>query len=110
MPKLWMSGVGTLCAIAHYRVALYVNNLYDFKVQIKIRSLKIDYHVNEKNNMYCADNILTFGVYSSLFAPNKHLIRLSLVLQILETNLASVCCSRIYLIKIKCPFEIIIHY
>ena len=24
MPKLWMSGVGTLCAIAHYRAALSV--------------------------------------------------------------------------------------
>ena len=23
MPKLWMSGVGTLCAIAHYRVSLF---------------------------------------------------------------------------------------
>ena len=23
MPKLWMSGVGTLCAIAHYRAALF---------------------------------------------------------------------------------------
>ena len=24
MPKLWMSGVGTLCAIAHYRAALFI--------------------------------------------------------------------------------------
>ena len=23
MPKLWMSGVGTLCAIAHYRDSLF---------------------------------------------------------------------------------------
>ena len=23
MPKLWMVGFGTLCAIAHYRAALY---------------------------------------------------------------------------------------
>ena len=26
MPKLWMGGIGTLCAIAHYRAALF--NIY----------------------------------------------------------------------------------
>ena len=27
MPKLWMGGVGTLCAIAHYRAALLESNV-----------------------------------------------------------------------------------
>ena len=27
MPKLWMSGVGTLCAIAHYRASMFYNDL-----------------------------------------------------------------------------------
>ena len=28
MPKFWMGGVGTLCAIAHYRAALLDYSLY----------------------------------------------------------------------------------
>ena len=29
MPKLWMGGVGSLCAIAHYRAALLAYNSID---------------------------------------------------------------------------------
>ena len=39
MPKLWMGGVGTLCAIAHYRAALFwfryfLRKLQPYVVQI----------------------------------------------------------------------------
>ena len=45
MPKLWMSGVGTLCAIARYQVALLYFILIDIKNFRQFRKTVMGIHL-----------------------------------------------------------------
>ena len=46
MPKLWMGGVGTLCAIAHYRAALFILLLDILKFFMFLSTMSHDFCFN----------------------------------------------------------------
>ena len=46
MPKLWMGGVGTLCAIAHYRVALFGLRIHEGSHQKDLSVNKLERSIN----------------------------------------------------------------